>query len=61
MYESMVSRGYERARAVNSVSNFGIDDVIDPADSRKWIVSGLRSLPPTPPRTEKKRPYIDTW
>ena len=61
MYETMVERGYERARAVNSVSNFGIDDVIDPADSRKWIVSGLRSLPPTPPRTEKKRPYIDTW
>ena len=61
MYESMVAQGYERARAVNSVSAYGIDDVIDPADSRKWIVSGLRSLPPTPPRTGKKRPYIDTW
>jgi len=60
-YESMVAEGYERARAVNAGSTSGIDDVIDPADSRKWIVSGLRSLPPTPPRTGKKRPYIDTW
>ncbi|MCH7802071.1 MAG: carbamoyl-phosphate synthase large subunit, partial [Chloroflexi bacterium] len=61
MYDSMVAKGYERARAVNAASNFGIDDVIDPADSRSWIVSGLHSLPPTPPRTGKKRPYIDTW
>ena len=60
-YESMVAQSYERARAVNAVSYYGIDDVIDPADSRRWIVSGLRSLPPTPPRTGKKRPYIDTW
>ena len=60
-YESMVARNYERAKAVNAVSYFGIDDVIDPADSRRWIVSGLRSLPPTPPRTGKKRPYVDTW
>ena len=60
-YESMVAAGYERAKAVNSAVFFGIDDVIDPADSRDWIVAGLRSLPPTPPRTSKKRPYIDTW
>ncbi len=60
-YESMVAQSYERAMAVNAASNYGIDDVIDPADSRSWIVSGMRSLPPTPPRTEKKRPYIDTW
>jgi acetyl-CoA carboxylase carboxyltransferase component len=60
-YESMVARGYERARAVNAVPNFGIDDVIDPSETRRWIVSGLRSLPPTAPRTEKKHAYIDTW
>ena len=61
MYDSMVAERYEQAKAVNSAVYFGIDDVIDPADSRDWIVAGLRSLPPTPPRTGKKRPYIDTW
>jgi acetyl-CoA carboxylase carboxyltransferase component len=60
-YESMVAAGYERAKAANAAVYFGIDDVIDPADSRDWIVTGLRSLPPTPRRIEKKRPYIDTW
>ena len=60
-YESMVAAGYERAKAANSAVYFGIDDVIDPADSRSWIARGLSSLPPTPQRTGKKRPYIDTW
>jgi len=60
-YESMVEAAYERARAVNSAVFFGIDDVIDPADTRAWIVRGLKSLPPKLPRTEKRRPYIDTW
>jgi len=60
-YESMVAAGYERAKAANSAVYFGIDDVIDPADSRSWIARGLASLPPVPPRTGKKRPYIDTW
>ena len=60
-YDKRVAASYERARAVNSAVYFGIDDVIDPADTRAWIVRGLKSLPPAVPRTEKKRPYIDTW
>jgi len=60
-YESMVAARYDAAKAVNSAVFFGIDDVVDPADTRDWIVRGLASLPPTPPRTEKKRPNIDTW
>jgi acetyl-CoA carboxylase carboxyltransferase component/biotin carboxyl carrier protein len=60
-YASMVAAGYERAKAANSAVYFGIDDVIDPADSRSWIARGLSSLPPTPQRIGKKRPYIDTW
>jgi acetyl/propionyl-CoA carboxylase alpha subunit/acetyl-CoA carboxylase carboxyltransferase component len=60
-YEEMVANGYETAKAVNAATNYGIDDIIDPSDTRKWLVSGLRSLPPIPIRTTKKRPYIDTW
>ena len=54
----------DRASAVNSGgTNYGIDDVIDPADTRDWIAQGLRSLPPVTPRQgyEKKRPNVDTW
>ncbi|MFP4650315.1 MAG: hypothetical protein ACLFML_05205 [Desulfobacterales bacterium] len=38
-----------------------IDDVIDPADTRRWIIRGLSSLPAPGPRMGKKRPDIDTW
>jgi hypothetical protein len=35
--------------------------VIDPAESRAWILAGLASAPPPAPREGKKRPCVDTW
>ena len=60
-YEEMVAKMYEQGKATNTASMFELDDVIDPADTRRWIVSGLKAQPPKPLRTEKKRPWIDTW
>ncbi|MEM9621184.1 MAG: carboxyl transferase domain-containing protein [Pseudomonadota bacterium] len=60
-YEGMVADMYRRGKAVNMASHFELDDVIDPADSRKWISQGLRSVPPRVPRKGKKRPNVDTW
>ena len=60
-FEEMVARSYERGKAVNVASHFELDDVIDPADSRRWIVGALRAAPKPLPRTGKKRPCIDTW
>ncbi len=60
-YENMVNRAYENAKAVNAAAGGGLDDVIDPAETRTWIANGLKRLPPTPERSGKKRPYIDTW
>jgi acetyl-CoA carboxylase carboxyltransferase component len=61
VFQEMVAASYERGKAVNTASHFEIDDVIDPAESRRWIVSALRSVPPPPARTGKKRPSVDTW
>jgi acetyl-CoA carboxylase carboxyltransferase component len=61
LFDEMVDRMYRHGKAVNTASHFEIDDVIDPLDSRKWIVAGLRSAPPKAPRAGKKRPNIDTW
>ncbi len=61
LFDKMTTLAYERARAVNGAQFFGVDDVIDPAESREWIVAGVRSLPQVEPRTTKRRPYIDTW
>ncbi len=60
-YDEMVARMYERGKAVNMASHFEVDDVIDPADTRQWILAGLKSLPPRPQRTGKKRPCVDAW
>ncbi len=60
-YEKMVDRLYHNGKAVNTASWFEIDDVIDPAESRRWITMALRAAPARPPRTGKKRPMVDTW
>ena len=60
-FDEMVAIAYERGTALNAATLFEIDDVIDPADTRSRIVSGLRSLPATKRRTEKSRTFVDTW
>ena len=60
-YDDLVEAAYERGRAINYGVSFGVDDVIDPADSRQWISNAFGSVPPPPPREGKKRPNIDTW
>ncbi|MGE0570056.1 MAG: carboxyl transferase domain-containing protein [Dehalococcoidia bacterium] len=60
-FDRRVARAYDAAKAVNAVVGGGIEDVIDPAETRNWIANSLRRLPPVTPRTEKKYPYIDPW
>jgi acetyl-CoA carboxylase carboxyltransferase component len=57
----MVAEAYERGKALSTATLFEIDDVIDPADTRSWVMAGLRSLPAPIPRTGKKRACVDTW
>jgi acetyl-CoA carboxylase carboxyltransferase component len=61
VFNEKVDEQYELAKAVNAAVGGGLDDVIDPAETRSWIAEGLKRLPPTPPRTTKKHAYIDTW
>jgi len=61
LFEEMVERMYRHGKAVNTASHFEIDDVIDPADSRRFILGALAAVPPPGPRAHKKRPCIDTW
>ncbi|MDQ8731833.1 carboxyl transferase domain-containing protein [Bradyrhizobium sp. LHD-71] len=60
-FQRRTAEAYDTAKAVNAVMGGGIDDVIDPAATRQWIVNGLKRLPPLPLRTTKKYPYIDPW
>ncbi|MFZ4719461.1 MAG: carboxyl transferase domain-containing protein [Ilumatobacteraceae bacterium] len=60
-FQTMVDRMYEIGKAVNVASHFEIDDVIDPADTRRWISAILEAAPVPANRNGKKRPNIDTW
>ena len=60
-FQLRVAQMYERGKALNTASYFEIDDVIDPADTRRWIAVILNASPAPPQRLGKKRPNIDTW
>ena len=60
-FRDMVARLYETGKAISIASVLEIDQVIDPVETRAWIVRGLRSAPPPRARTGRKRPCVDTW
>ncbi len=60
LFHDMVNRLYEHGKALSVATHFEIDDVIDPADSRRWITAILDSIP-VAARQGKKRPFIDAW
>jgi acetyl-CoA carboxylase carboxyltransferase component len=60
-YEQMLADAYSWSRALNAATVFDVDDVIDPADTRRWIAMGLESAPAPAPRSGKKRAWVDSW
>ena len=56
-----MAEAYERGKALNTASLFELDNVIDPAATRDWVLNGLRAMPAPPPRTGKKRAFVDAW
>ncbi|MBR0830524.1 carbamoyl-phosphate synthase large subunit [Bradyrhizobium manausense] len=60
-YRNKVAELYANGKAVSIASVFEIDNVIDPSETRRWIMAGLRSVPKPLARTAKKRPCVDTW
>jgi acetyl/propionyl-CoA carboxylase alpha subunit len=60
-YQAKVAELYANGKATSIASVLEIDEVIDPAATRHWIMSGLRSVPKPELRTYRKRPCIDAW
>ena len=60
-YEAMVAKKYQEGKALSIASVLEIDEVIDPAETRRWVMAGLRSVPRPAPREGRKRPCIDAW
>lgn len=60
-FETMVDAAYQQGKAINMASHMEIDDVIDPLETRHWIIQGLRSVPASIPGEGRRRLFIDTW
>jgi acetyl-CoA carboxylase carboxyltransferase component len=60
LFVQLVDRLYEHGKALSIAEYFEIDDVIDPAESRRWITTLLAATPPRAPGF-RARPNIDTW
>jgi acetyl-CoA carboxylase carboxyltransferase component len=62
VFQQTVAAAYERGRGLNMAAYGEIDDVIDPADSRRWIATLFDEGAPTwQRRAGKTRPYVDAW
>ncbi|MGI5201784.1 carboxyl transferase domain-containing protein [Spirillospora sp. CA-108201] len=57
MFDQMVAAAYEHGKALHAATVFELDDVIDPADTRRWITAVLAAAPPA---GDRPRPWIDT-
>ena len=61
VFQEMVDKAYEQGKALNMASYLEIDAVIDPIESRNWILRALASTPESKAHDGKKRPCIDSW
>jgi acetyl-CoA carboxylase carboxyltransferase component len=60
-YQDKVAQLYASGKAVSIAIVMEIDEVIGPAETRNYIMAGLRSTPEPEKRTHRKRPCVDTW
>ncbi len=60
-YESMVEAAYRRGQGINAAHVFEIDDVIDPADTRRWLVAGMKAGAPLADSAPLRTPLVDVW
>jgi acetyl-CoA carboxylase carboxyltransferase component len=58
LYQTLVAHQYEKGQAINVAAMLEIDAVIDPAQTRSWLVRGLASASR---KETPAAPHVDTW
>jgi acetyl-CoA carboxylase carboxyltransferase component len=58
LYQTLVAQQYAKGSALNMAAMLEVDAVIDPAQTRPWLVAGLQSAKLRPPAAGIS---IDTW
>ncbi len=59
LFNKLVAKAYEKGRAINAARKVEFDAVIDPAETRKWLVSGLTAAGEIKPSGGRR--YVDAW
>jgi acetyl/propionyl-CoA carboxylase alpha subunit/acetyl-CoA carboxylase carboxyltransferase component len=59
LFKKLVAQQYANGEAIHMAQTLEIDAVIDPAETRAWLVRGLDSA--TRATTSPVSPYVDTW
>ncbi|NYF97666.1 acetyl-CoA carboxylase carboxyltransferase component/biotin carboxyl carrier protein [Janibacter cremeus] len=57
-YRQHLDELYDAGKAINSAMKQDFDEVIDPAETRRWVASTLRSFPTYEGEATR---YVDTW
>ena len=61
LFRKMVDKAYQNGKAINMASFLEIDAVIDPEQTRAWLLRGLNATAPSAAPEGRKRSFVDTW
>ena len=63
LFEHLVAASYERGSALNVARTLETDDVVDPAESRKWVAAAMAAHQPVSfkDRASRKRQCVSPW
>ena len=59
LFDELLGRFYSQGKAVHYASATEIDAVIDPAETRRWLVNARNAAPM--PKNRVSRGFVDTW
>jgi acetyl-CoA carboxylase carboxyltransferase component len=58
-FQARVDERYDSGKALNIALTYQYDAVIDPAETRDWILSGLAAASPLP--ATRRHPFVSPW
>jgi acetyl-CoA carboxylase carboxyltransferase component len=61
LYQKLVARQYENGSAINMATTLEIDAVIDPADTRRWLVRGMDGTGTARGAGSVPARFVDVW
>jgi acetyl-CoA carboxylase carboxyltransferase component len=59
LYDRLVAQQYANGSAINMATGLEIDAVVDPAETRSWLLRGLDSAARQPRATVAR--FVDCW